>query len=646
MTDERESLEEAIRDFSKRSSKERKKKKRKGKQQGQRQQQQDQESSSELRPYVVPYYRLDDLALESIHINGQPAFLCYDRKSKRFYTVSEMQLPDKKLTLTPVSDISYEPYNFTRQEIQELDVAKIPTNDEVYAEIFGTITPYQFADDQQLRIDSAAILLSYHQDQVVSVPYITKLGPPESGKSVSLFLIRWLAYRPLYAVDMTAANVYRFYGSDQTLQGVGTLIHDEIDDAKIDSDTSLRAIYNAGYAYGAKVPRITGEHQEKQSYYNGFGIKFYAGVKMPYNKPFRSRNLVEMSIQGEPEKIDITEEDEAVFHRVRKMLLVRRLVRAFDGRFKPIEKLPLKLRSRQLYMPLLQVIQGTKWYDALLTPLLEFDRQRKEEDLESKQGYVARAVISCWLDAANEAIFNGKAADMDDKSKIVTPEDPRLDENITNPLFVTNEAVVMRMGLQEFENDKGTKILKNDDIPETFTRQQIGSIQSENLRGKTKPERVAGKVRKVHVFDLKTIRAHYRRYRIPDQDSDPNDNDDSSKGNGGSSSTVTAVTANSEGVGPDNNIIDVESSIDKRENEENSGKSSDSIENSSSENDVRDPTHPLQGVTAVTKQKQPDTAVYDDVVLCRICGCGLRSEQEVSDHMALIHSIFDDGADN
>jgi DNA-binding MarR family transcriptional regulator len=37
----------------------------------------------------------------------------------------------------------------------------------------------------------------------------------------------------------------------------------------------------------------------------------------------------------------------------------------------------------------------------------------------------------------------------------------------------------------------------------------------------------------------------------------------------------------------------------------------------------------------------------DDVTLCRICGCILRSEQELSDHMSLIHSIFaDEGADS
>jgi hypothetical protein len=564
---------------------------------------------SGLRPYVVPYYRLDDLACESIHVKRQPAFLCYDHKSHRFYIASEIQLPDKKLTLKPVSDISYEPYDFTEKEVQELDVAKVLTDDQAYEVILRTITPYQFADNQHLRIDSAGILLSYHQDRVVSVPYITKLGPPESGKSRSLCVICWLVYRPLYAIDMTAANVYRFYGSDQSLQGVGTIIHDEIDDAKIDNDASLRAIYNAGNVYGAKVPRITGEHQEKQSYYNCYGEKFYAGVKMPLNKPFRSRNLIQTSIQGEPEKIDITEEDEAIFRSVRKMLLVQRLVRAFDGRFLPIKNLPLKLRSRQLYMPLLQVIQGTRWYDELLQPLLEFDRQRREEDQESKQGYVARAVISCWLDAANEAIFNGKAAAVDDKSRITRPDDLRLDGNITKPLFVTNEDVIAKMGLDESSNKQGRKVLESNEIPFTFTRQDIGRIQAENLRGKTKVERLGGKLHRVHLFDLKTIRAHYRRYHIPDPDdgNGKSNDDDNDKGNDGSSPTVTPVTpvtANSKGVGDYNNINDAES-INEEGNEENLGKSIEGIGNSLLQNDIQDPTHDLQGVTAVTAITRP-----------------------------------------
>ena len=49
------------------------------------------------------------------------------------------------------------------------------------------------------------------------------------------------------------------------------------------------------------------------------------------------------------------------------------------------------------------------------------------------------------------------------------------------------------------------------------------------------------------------------------------------------------------------------------------------------------------------KNVQTQDAAVDngrDLTLCRICGCVLRSDQELSDHMALIHSIFDDGADS
>jgi hypothetical protein len=373
--------------------------------------------------------------------------------------------------------------------------------EQAYETTLETITPFQDTDESNLRVDSGGILLSYFQDKVQSVPYIAKRGAGESGKTRSLEVINALTYRPMMAVDITAPNIYRYYG--QHLQAAGTIIHDEIDDAGIDRNVDLRSIYNAGYKIGAKVPRIGGENNDKQSYWNCYGVKWFGGVDLPSSKTFRSRCIVQNWIQGVPEKIDITEEDRQHFRQVRKGLLVLRLLKAFDT-FEPVNT-SLRGRSRELYTPLLTMVKGTKHYERLLEPLFQLDRERHEDDRQSKQAYVARAVIGCWLAAASDKLGGVKIRSVDDLQL----------EGVTEAPFVSNDAVVANMGLSEITNDKGRKILVSDDLPFTLSRSEVGRIQSENLRGKgVPPRRDDGKVRRGHLFTLKTIRALHRRYHL------------------------------------------------------------------------------------------------------------------------------------
>lgn len=457
----------------------------------------------------VPYWQDGKVIYEAILTDNGPAFLCYD--GSKFSIAPEILegVADDgtKQVIKPVEETPYEPYYFSDEEIQKLGSTPADSAlvEKIFQTILDTIGPYQDTPEANLNIDAAGILLSYLQHKVKTVPYIAKIGAPESGKTRSNSLIAWLAYRPLMAVNMTAANIYRYYG--KKLQAAGTIVHDEIDDGDIDKDKAMLSIYNAGYKYGAKVPRIGGEHQERQDYWNCFGIKWFSGTELPYSKTFRSRCIVQNFMQGQPERIDITDEDEEIFRSVRKSLLILRMLKGAD-KLPPV-KTQLKGRSRELYSPLLAVVQGTKWYDILHNQFTALDEKRKEDDRESKQAYIARAVIDYWIDQALERL---KLKSEDD----LTPQ--RL-ETLKEAIFVPNDQVIVNMMLSETTNDKGKKILVNDEIPYSYTKEGIGKIQVENLKGEKdsiwmgegdKRKKVRG-----YYYDLKTIRQLQTRYGTP-----------------------------------------------------------------------------------------------------------------------------------
>jgi hypothetical protein len=427
----------------------------------------------------VPYGIVGDLAFESVHLDAIPCFLCYDGKNILVKDeLVEFEDEHRRLLLKPVIDMPYAPYRFTKDEIKALSTINLENAIErAYEVILDTLRPYVDASEDYLRVDAAAILFSYFQHKFQSAPYIFKVGAPESGKSRSLRIVNSLAYRPMMAVAMTNSNIYRYLGKD--VDGAGTIIHDEAEN--IHQNNDMLSIYNDGYTLGSKVPRITGERQEIQSYYFSYCIKFFGGVELPKNNAFVSRCIVQHFMQGTPEKLDIEDTDKDLFRQVRKGLLVLRLLKAFD-KWKLVNT-GLRGRSRELYAPLLSIVHGTKHYDALLTPMVKLDRERKRADFESKQGYIARAVVAY-------------AADKDQAKQI----------------FIPNDSVVGVLGLQEGVNEKGKKYLHSDDMPFTLTRWEIGRIQSENLKGKTCNTRIDGKQVRGHLFEPTTIRQLQMRY--------------------------------------------------------------------------------------------------------------------------------------
>ena len=65
-------------------------------------------------------------------------------------------------------------------------------------------------------------------------------------------MLNGIGYRPLFDVNVTAANIYNFLG--QFEEGQGIMLEDEMDNIE-EQDDKMR-IYKTGYVSGAQVTRM------------------------------------------------------------------------------------------------------------------------------------------------------------------------------------------------------------------------------------------------------------------------------------------------------------------------------------------------------------------------------------------------------
>lgn len=527
----------------------------------------DKPKEKDISARIVPYGLLNGVAFESVTVDGLPRFLCYDGQ----YIRVEKEIPENedektKFVLRPVSDTPYHAYDFQSNEVKSLQVSDIKIEiEKAYEALLDALRAFLDTEEHHLRILAAAILFSYFQHRSKSTPYIYCVGAPESGKSRALRLTGYLSYRPMPTVAMNYANVFRYLGKD--IDAAGTIIHDEAQG--IAKSTELMSIYNAGYTLGSRVARITGEHNEKQTYYFTYCIKFFAGVQLPRDHAFISRCIVMKFMQGLPQKEDITDEDEAYFRKIRKGLLVIRLLTAFDA-FPRVDS-GLRGRSRELYNPLLSVVAGTKWYDGVLQPLLLMDKERRETDFESKAGYVARAVIECYEE------INQKKSE------------------VKADLFVPNDSIIAALCLEERESDK-KKYLASDELPFTLTRQELGKIQSDNLKGRTTVTKKEGRSVRGHIYTPAVIEKLRRRY-------------------------IAAATAATASLGAPSES-DILPDMKKLDSDKDSADLMENQDGSAKLDDGRLANPPVQTVAAVAAVAAAPVGGNGKLYRCKTCGCG------------------------
>jgi hypothetical protein len=317
---------------------------------------------------------------------------------------------EKKKQLYPPKKSGYlnEPYTFESiQQINELivDVKANETADILFSKIKRQWRRYDSESESHISLCSGDSFFTYFQDKLGMTHYLFFVGDNEAGKSTKLFLFKYLAYRPFLGIDISTANIYRFYGNEY--QGIGTLLEDEVDD--LDEERYKLRMYKSGYTTGMKVPKNEKSSEMKQfeqeGYYT-FGFKAFAAEKRPTShkaKGFNDRTvempctfgIPEYDIQevinnsGDPKHKALLEE----LNDLRNRLLIYRLIH----HHKPISDIKVKLqgREKQLWKPLLRSFHddGPNTYELLNKVVIEYVEKHREQKSHTHTAFVVRLIL-------------------------------------------------------------------------------------------------------------------------------------------------------------------------------------------------------------------------------------------------------------
>ena len=218
--------------------------------------------------------------------------------------------------------------------------------------------------------------------------YLLFVGGNNIGKTSALKIFNELAYRPLYDISLTEANIYRFLGTDE--EGNGIILEDEIDD--ISKHPEKMKIYKVGYQSGARVTRLSGsggnrQKPKMQQSYNTFCFKAFGSESQPdfiKARGFIDRLLIIKCFPGSP-PYDIAEvvnyggnnlhgKLRRELQDLRRLLLVFRLIHFKDNLGDVL--LSVKGRDSQLCKPLILLFKDTNIKNQLLKALSRFINEK------------------------------------------------------------------------------------------------------------------------------------------------------------------------------------------------------------------------------------------------------------------------------
>jgi len=268
--------------------------------------------------------------------------------------------------------------------------------------VFKEIDMFIDAELEEKAVFTAFVVLSYVQELFDTLPYLYVVGDNESGKTHLVILLGELCYRPLVGVSHTAADLYSYLEDDIPL----TIIEDEFQGSERDSEKMK--IYKSGYKKGAKVARVTTfDGGRRIDYFNCFGLKIMAAEKLVENKGLMQRCIVVEMVEGYPEKDYYDVGDYERFSWLRSELLKWRMRVLVKHEELPTVSVDwLRGRDRELYLPLLTILHGSKLYDILENFLKRKVQEKIIERSSSLEAMVVKNVV--------EILQNSKEVDFTD----------------------------------------------------------------------------------------------------------------------------------------------------------------------------------------------------------------------------------------
>ncbi len=357
--------------------------------------------------------KIHEYFVESILVEGESYFLCFDHKTKTLSTKKELLQGEKLVKPIQQNQCGYIPYDFSKQEIKQIIKNKI-SKEKLFDKIKQQIDNFIVIRELDKYLILGDIMLSYEQEHINTTHFLYVVGETESGKSSVVHLFRMLAYRCLYGEDIPNADIYNFLGTDE--EGAGTIAEDEAQDLAYEKE-KIRT-YKNSYSKGALKPRILQTlNSKKQVFYKTFCFKVFAGESIPEDKGFRERLAIIHMIEGRPNANikRLTGEEKTRLLDLRKALLVYK-IQNIHNQLVQIDS-NLHQRDQELWEDFLRVCYGTKYYSRCKEVVAFYTAQRHEaiwNSLEARIFKIVVRILSEGLEFQFEAFWNYLVNEQDD----------------------------------------------------------------------------------------------------------------------------------------------------------------------------------------------------------------------------------------
>lgn len=422
--------------------------------------------------------------VESVFVNGKPAFLIIDTDTGKFSVKSRISTPNGPIRPLRKGEMGYMPYEFTIEEIEKLNESEISL-EEILEEIEEQVRIYFASPVRDRILMTGDLLLTYCQEWISTVHYPYFVGEYGSGKTTGLLLCGVIGYRCLITGSMTYAGIFNSLGSDE--EGAGTIAEDE---AQTMDNDKIR-LYTDSYSKGKTVPRVRGAGFTQMVYYKAFCCKWFSGTRTPDDGGLRERLAVVHMLGGKSEKnikdVYSNMELRRPLQTLRNKMLYWKMKNIERG-FPKIDS-GLTGRDHELWNDFLSIFSGTKF----------------EED--------AKKTVQYYLEQRHEAI-NDRV-----EPKILTIIKPMLEESLEIELLKIWDAIIESDELPgDLDSTKRTFHTHFGDTKITLNSLSHILIEKFHAKKRSKYETRDGKRKKVtyYVFDKEVIRILSEKYHIED----------------------------------------------------------------------------------------------------------------------------------
>jgi hypothetical protein len=359
------------------------------------------EKEEEPKPIATPGRVFEDVIFEQI----EGSFLQYDRATQQtsirnlivheetaYKPLEKIPWPTASLPEVPESE---DPLT-KEQLIQKLAARRFQGEYGDSEHLFNEVKAF-FMEHLDVRnellydVYAAFVLMTWRTEDFKVVPYQMFLGPLASGKTRGLECFRYLAYRALSSVTMSAASIFRSLEIWHC-----TLLLDETEVYGRESMIEVLALLNAGYRrgqYAIRIEKLEGE-SPTIAMFDTFGPKVLAGTE-ELAATLQSRAiLTTMSRNVKHVRLFI---DEEKAQDLRNKLLLYRFrelghknefdVSTLNGYFS-------NSRVIELFLSLLEVAPTEEVRDRLIQCMHEITQARFDEEQVSIEATVFEAILN------------------------------------------------------------------------------------------------------------------------------------------------------------------------------------------------------------------------------------------------------------